>query len=298
VVQKEDEGVSVEALELNWRNRHVPTEVEMKDLLKDRMRNYRISPTHLNAFTDVMYAGPRKFYENTILKFPQAQTASSLFGDAVHATLDFVQRQKKTEAHEAIEYFVKDLGKRELSEDERALLIERGTRTLESFVGVRGENLGLENARSEVNFRGEVVVVDGVRLTGKIDRIEIDEENKLITVVDYKTGPSHGKWSKSVASLHKYRQQLCVYKLLVEGSGLFKGYRVDKGRLEFVEPDDTGAINFVEMKFDSLELERTKRLLRAVWDRIMAFDFPEVSGYAMSVYGIRDFEEFLLQNMS
>ena len=40
------------------------------------------------------------------------------------------------------------------------------------------------------------------------------------------------RWRNDVAQLHKFRQQLMAYKLLVEGSHEYANYAVDKGILE------------------------------------------------------------------
>jgi len=44
------------------------------------------------------------------------------------------------------------------------------------------------------------------------------------------------------------------YKLLVEGSSSFKNYRVEKGIIEFADPDD-GKIEQMEYAFKDAEME-------------------------------------------
>ncbi|MCL2444571.1 ATP-dependent helicase [Candidatus Saccharibacteria bacterium] len=292
--------VGVEELELNWRDRHVPVSVEMKDLLRERLEKYRISPTHLNSFVDVVYAGPRKFYENTILRFPQGISVSGVFGNCVHAALDWWQREVLkggvVGVDGVLEVFERELAKAGgLNAGEKELLQERGEFALREFYKQRGEMMAMKNIRSEVNFGTEMIALGDVILTGKVDRMEIDEEKKEIIVVDFKTGPSRTKISRSDLKTHKYLQQVYLYKLLVENSVKFRGYEVVGARLEFVEADDEGVVNFLEIyEFDKEELERCEKLLRAVWGKVMAFDFPDVSEYSEDLAGVRKFEEELI----
>jgi CRISPR/Cas system-associated exonuclease Cas4 (RecB family) len=115
-------------------------------------------------------------------------------------------------------------------------------------------------------------------------------------VVDYKTGKSYEKWS-SIAKLHKYRQQLYCYKLLVENSPAFSGYTVSKGRLEFIEPGPDGRIRTLELVYEPKELERVKKLLEAMWHHVMDLNFPDTSSYNQSLKGILEFEEYLVEEL-
>jgi hypothetical protein len=112
--------------------------------------------------------------------------------------------------------------------------------------------------------------------------------------VDYKTGKPHLKWG-SETKLHKYKQQLYCYKLLVESSHTFADYSVTKGRLEFIEPDSYGKIHSLEVTFDEKELAHIKQLMQAVWQAIHALDFPKLDGYSKDLKGTLSFEADLLE---
>lgn len=147
---------------------------------------------------------------------------------------------------------------------------------------------------AEKNFRSEGVLLGDVHMAGKIDRLEINQQARTITVVDYKTGKSYSAW-KSEPKLHKYSLQLYCYKLLIEGSHSYKGYTVTSGRLEFIEPDDDGNINNLSLQFTDTEVERVKRLLGALWQHVQALDFPATESYPATMAGIRQFEDDLIQ---
>jgi DNA helicase-2/ATP-dependent DNA helicase PcrA len=129
------------------------------------------------------------------------------------------------------------------------------------------------------------------RLTGKIDRLIINEKDKQITIIDYKTGLSYKRWQSGVIKLHKFRQQLNFYKLLIENSSRFRNYKVTHGIIEFVEPDERGQINRLELDYNQSKLEANVKLINGVWSRIQALDFPDTRTYLPSLKGIHQFEQ-------
>jgi len=144
----------------------------------------------------------------------------------------------------------------------------------------------------EHNFRHEGVFAGHAHLGGKIDKLIIDKKAKEITIVDYKTGRSHTKWTRDI-HLHKNRQQLYFYKMLVEGSHSFAGYKVVGAYLEFVEPDESGKIQELHLNFDEAECAATKKLTESIWQRIMDLDLPDTTSYSQDLKGIEDFENNL-----
>ena len=79
------------------------------------------------------------------------------------------------------------------------------------------------------------------------------------------------------------------YKLLVEGSSSFRGYTVDKGTIEFAEPDG-GEIVRVEYLYNQKDLDDFKQLITAVWQSAQNLKLPDISQYPQSLKGIRRFE--------
>ena len=67
-------------------------------------------------------------------------------------------------------------------------------------------------------------------------------------------------------------------------------------RLEFVEPDNNNRISVLELIFESTELERTRKLIGALWQHVQALNFPDVSQYDTSLNGIKQFEQDLIDN--
>jgi hypothetical protein len=124
----------------------------------------------------------------------------------------------------------------------------------------------------------------------------IDEKSRTITVIDYKVGQSYARWQAGVIKLHNFRKQLLFYKLLIESSARFRNYRVTKGIIEFVEPDEQGRIKQLELEYDEDELKMMRELIGGVWRRVQNLELPDTHSYQPSLAGIRKFEDDLRQN--
>jgi hypothetical protein len=77
----------------------------------------------------------------------------------------------------------------------------------------------------------------------------------------------------------------------------FKGYSVDKGRIEFIEPDNEGQIHTLELSFDPQETQQTLALIKAVWHHVHKLQFPDTRSYSASLSGIRNFEQDLIDEV-
>jgi DNA helicase-2/ATP-dependent DNA helicase PcrA len=296
---EDDAPTPTTELKAYWSRRHEEAlqHPDMQALLSDRLRNYQLSPTHLNAFTDLVHAGPQEFFLKTILRFPQAPRPEMQFGNAMHETLEWLQRDFQETGLLPSEKLLfstyeKRLLTKKLSERDVELYLPRGQAALKAYLEQRTSTVGIDNV-VEYNFRTEGVFLGKAHLTGKIDKLIIDKQQKTIQIVDYKTGKSHNRWTREV-KLHKYRQQLYLYKALVEGSHTYSGYTVTDAYLEFVEPDEDGVIAELHLQFNDAEYEHVKRLAEAIWLRITALQLPDISGYTQDMAGVESFENDLL----
>ncbi len=296
------EPPTIESLELNWYARHLAFtgDVKLYTLLKDRLALYQLSPTHLNTFTDLLYGGPHAFFFNILLRFPQAPSVDGQFGSAIHETLEWFQYQvdeqgKLPDKQAVISFFTHRMKAKKLPKWQLDIEVERGESALKSYLTQRG-HIFKPGDKTEVNFRNENVVIDEIRMAGKIDRLEIDTKQKTITVIDYKTGKSFSSWAND-AKLHKYKQQLYCYKLLIEHSNTYRDYTVTEGRLEFIEPNDEGKIMHLPLAFEDAELAKTRKLLQALWHAVQELQFPDTSSYPATLTGIKAFEKELLDNL-
>lgn len=275
----------------------------MSELLHDTLSTYRLSATHLCNFLDVTRGGPELFLLQNLLRFPQAMSPSAAFGSAVHATLQrahahFTATGKKRPVEDLLGDFEMSLAEYQLANDQYDYFAKKGSDVLSAFFAARYDSFS-PTQRVEQSFGGEAIVVDGARLSGAIDLIDIDEATKTIQVTDYKTGKSTASWQGRTeyekTKLHHYRQQLMFYKLLIENSRQYAGYTVTRGIIEYVEPDTSGVINRIELDYEPAELTAFTALLAGVWSRIQALDFHTATEYTATLAGIKAFEAEITQ---
>ena len=288
----------------DWSTRlSAPMSAELKDVLAPTLETYKLSITHLNNFLDVSRGGPQNFLLNNLLCFPSAKSPAASYGTAIHSVLQQLHNLLRTDhrlppTERTLHYFRTLLEAQHLPPDDFKLYLDKGTAALTAFLDAKSSDFH-DTELAELDFAHQGVVVGGARLTGKLDVADIDKNNKTIFVTDYKTGkPSHswkGASDYEKIKLHKYRQQLMFYQLLITSSRDYGNFTFTGARLQFVEPDmKTGDILSLEDTFSREELAEFARLINAVWRRITALDLPDISGYSADYKGMVQFEEDLL----
>ncbi len=290
----------VETLELAGRRESlVPKVKDEKALFQQILADYRMSVTHLSNFLDLGRGGPRYFFEQNLLYFPQAKTPSGSFGTAVHETLKKVQLHVRANDalpsdEEVEQWFALLLRSERLSPADEKHYFAKGLDVLAAYLKERGAGMRASD-EVEVNFKHEGVCLGDARIEGKIDRISFDGND--IVVTDYKTGSAVSDWDSrdayKRAKVARYRRQLLFYKLLVEGSERFRGRKASRGVIEFVEPED-GRIVTLSMEFPQEEVDRLSLLIQAVFKKIVALDLPDVSAYGHDEKEIARFEDDLI----
>lgn len=289
---------SLTAIDTLWHRRHIEPLTSLKSLITPRLERLQLSPTHLNSFTDLLYGGPEQYVLQTILRFPQAPGVSGEYGNAIHYALERYQTKVSNGSKPTIEAVISDfdtnLDKRYIPAEQIQNIRAKGHFALRHYIEQRS-SMFEKNALVEVPFAQEGVTIGNARLTGKIDRIEVDSRNKTVHIIDFKTGTSHRKWEKEVKLL-KYKQQLYFYKILIERSSSWSGYKVEGARLEFVEPDLKGEVAPpLELIFKDKEEADIKELIQAVWECITTLQLPDTSPFEPDYNGIMAFTESLIR---
>ncbi len=268
-------------------------------ILAELVKDYRMSVTHLNNFLNVAIGGPTAFLEQNLLRFPQAMGPSSAFGSAMHKAIELFYRElhktgKVPTEKKLVVFFVESIEKERMMKSERSHFKTHGEEALKVWWQQRGKNAKISEL-SEVDFRSQGVVVDEVQLTGKIDKMH--EEDGVVHVVDFKTGKAKYDWdgkdAREKITLYNYKRQLIFYKILVEGSHEYAGKSVSEGTLEFLEPV-AGKIETLTSPISDSDVDRLKKLIIAVHNRIIKLDFPDIEEYSKDLDGIIAFEEALL----
>ncbi|MFZ2494144.1 MAG: PD-(D/E)XK nuclease family protein, partial [Candidatus Saccharimonadales bacterium] len=230
--------------------------------------------------------------------FPQAMSPSAAYGSAIHVVLQrahahLTSTGKRRPVEDILHDYEELLTRHQLSETEFAKQLQRGTTTLNDFLRQRYDSFA-PSQLVEQSFATESIMIDEALITGAIDLIDIDTDEKTIFITDYKTGKSARSWRGITdyerIKLHHYEQQLIMYKLLVEHSRHFAGYTVTGARIEFVEPDEKGEIITLDYDYDEAKIKQFRHLLHAVWTRIQSLNFDGNPVYTLDYQGILDFE--------
>ncbi len=267
---------------------------ELKTLIYDRISNYSLSPTDLNTFIDIRNAGPKDFLKSAVLGYVTPIKPRQDYGIAIHASLEWLQKSYSSSGRlptlkQLLEQFESSLIKRRLLANDFKLLKEQGIDALTNYYR---ENKASLSEKDMGEYKSEGLVIGGLRIGGKIDKLIIDNDQKQITIVDYKTGKSKAKWNAS-PRMYLNSHQLYFYKLLIEKSTKFKNYKVVGGRLEFVEPEAKNSL-VLPLEYTDTDQERLIKLIEAVWAHINILNFPDVSAYPVSLTGIKKFEQDLI----
>ena len=126
----------------------------------------------------------------------------------------------------------------------------------------------------ERNIKG--VVVNGVPLKGKLDKLEFDGKN--VNVVDYKTGNIDYALPKMKGPGEKdpiggdYWRQAVFYKILVDNYDQ-KDWKVISTEFDFVEPDKKKNYRKEKIVISPADTETVKQQIVEVWNKIQAKDF-------------------------
>ncbi|MBR3164199.1 ATP-dependent helicase [Candidatus Saccharibacteria bacterium] len=257
-----------------WLALYMPDNATRKNLLRPSVERYKISPTHLNTFLDLTYGdGPISFLQRYLIGVPSPESFSLYYGKFIHEVMDEFNRENLKNT-EVLPRYLEKVRSADLDDANREDLIKRGTAELPKFIAAKGDFLRSVKAESEYNFNHETITMDDVVLTGKIDRIEIDDAAKTIVVSDFKTGSPKTKWEDSILS---YKIQLYFYKFLVENSHKFRNYRVISGRLDYIPADDYDQIVSLPLKFTDKDANDIKHLIKTVFHHIKTLDFPDTS---------------------
>ena len=284
-----------------WNAGHAkPFVADEKALLEPVLEKYCLSITHLHNFLNVADAGPVAFLEKNLLRFPEPITPANAFGSAVHETIKRVYGYVATAGtlppeKEILAWFKKCLADERLNKNDFGRMLSRGEKALPKFFEAKRDIFSAADI-IERDFGDQGVVIGDVPLTGKIDRMVI--QKKEIVVCDFKTSKPLASWEPSDVyekiKAWQYRGQLIFYKMLIEHSREFGGrFSVPQGIIQFVEPAH-GRISHLEMPIEAHEVERLTALVQAVYKKIRALDFPDISRYSKDIRGIRSFEDDLL----
>lgn len=302
--QKVDLLHTIKTLEKNILPKVGPIAIDERSVLQPLLDNYIMSVTHLNNFLDVQKGGPYHFFEQNFLRFPQAKSSGMSYGTAMHETMQEIYNQfKKTGLKPTFakvkEIFKENMEREPVSEQEMNQLIEQGNNAWKVYMEKASGRFD-KSHWIETDFKTQNVMVENVQITGKIDKVVPNEQDKILEVYDFKTGKSQKSWDQieqnKKIQMHNYKRQLVFYKLLVENSRDFHLYRVNNGYLEFLSPSSGDEMIILPYTITGEDVDRLKKLIKAVYNKIQQLDFPDINGYEPTMDGMLQFEDDLIND--
>ncbi len=235
------------------------------ELLRQILTERGFSATSLNNYL----RSPWDYFYRNVLRIPQVQPAHMQYGTAVHNVLEYMTHKHTMSGDFPLDTEVKSKLEQELNR--LPLTVEEYVRLLEKGLGeifvykTHLEATLPKNTKEEFSLK--VVLPTGIQklpeliLTGKLDRIDLDEEGYAVRVVDYKTGKP--KTRNMIEGNTKdadggYKRQLVFYALLLS---LYddERYSCHEGSLSFVQADTKGDIHEESFTITDEEVDLLKK---------------------------------------
>lgn len=272
--------------------------LEQKDekaLLKPRLETYSLNVSNLINFLDVAKGGPQYFKERNLLRLPEAKTASSAMGTAVHAALQESQLLHNTNRYDFAtvqKVFDDKLREEGLPEIEYKRKLSEGRRLLKHFIET-------EAWEFQKGAKPEYVVSDvyiaKARLSGKLDLVDMTGEDTIVQ--DYKTGRALSSLSAASGDegmkAWRHKIQLTFYALLLDIDPAIHAKGETICQMVYVESDKKSKL-VLEYRPTKDDLTRLGTLVTTVWDKIQKLDLPDTSAYSHDLKGILAFEDDLI----
>jgi DNA helicase-2/ATP-dependent DNA helicase PcrA len=224
---------------------------------------------------------PLEFYFRNLLRIPSPRYEAAEFGSAIHYALQnlFEKMQANDNRFPDKEIFITDFGwymhrhRESFTREQFERRMEYGFEVLSNYYD-KYLNSWNRIVAVERNIRN--VVVAGVPLKGKLDKLEFD--GKLVNVVDYKTGDIEKAKSKLQPPNDKepnggdYWRQAVFYKILVDNYES-RGWQAISTEFDFVEPDKKKTYHKVKLVISPADITTVTQQIVTVWQRIRDRDF-------------------------
>jgi DNA helicase-2/ATP-dependent DNA helicase PcrA len=277
---KEDE---IEKLKLKFIPRDDFVITQEAEYIDSLLKDYKLSITHLNNYLEC----PRKFFYQNLLRVPSAKNKHACFGTAVHEALFdlFVhlktvngQRSKVNGLELLLERFEEHLKEENLPEQEYTDSLGVGTKALTEYYEQYKIQF-ITQTELEYDFSSKGVNLNGIVLTGKLDKIEIlDPVTKSVNVVDYKTGNPNSK-AQSLNPGGDYHRQIVFYQLLCDQgykSGQFP-YTMQSGEIDFIQPGYGNKFIKKKIEVRNEDLDHLKEEIASMYTAVKEHKFDKTS---------------------
>ncbi len=264
--------------------------------------DFVISISAILSFIDVCNSTPAQFLESYILRYPRSTSKQASYGNSMHAALNFVnielkKNNKIPDLSEIFKAYEKELNRQPLTPLERELYLEKGRANLANYMQWHSDGFSKYDL-SEYNMASANLYINSFKVSGSLDRVVFDFDDKSINVIDYKTGKPFDAFLKGSPSTKlksfKYKLQLTFYRYLLEHHPNYKSkYKFGKSYLHFLDAknDVESVLAYVPTEND---MQFLLQIIEAVTSKIKNMEFPDVSEYEKSYFGVRQFVDDLI----
>jgi len=254
------------------------------DFIDRILEKFVMNVTALNNYLQC----PLNFYFNNLIRVPSGKSEATEFGSSVHFALQrlFEKMQANNNQFYDKAEFVGDFNwymsrhRESFTREQFARRMEYGDKVLtnyyDKYINTFNKVVAIERNISNV-------VVKGVPIKGKLDKLEFD--GKMVNVVDYKSGD----YEKAKAKLKppndndpdggSYWRQAVFYKILVDNYGQ-KDWQVISSEFDFIEPDKKKEYQRAKVVIQPQDLTTVTEQIVHVWDKIQQRDFYTGCGKA------------------
>ncbi|MBA4140471.1 MAG: ATP-dependent helicase [Segetibacter sp.] len=237
-----DENKQAEFAALQFNKELLP-EIEKieEDFVSKLLDKFVMNVTALNNYLSC----PLNFYFNNLVRVPSGKSEATEFGSAIHFALQrlFEKMQENNNTFPSCQEFISDFDwymhrhRESFTKEQFNRRIEYGNEVLTNYY-----NKYIDNWNKIIIVERNIknVVVNGIPLKGKLDKLEF--EGKLVNVVDYKSGDADRALPKLQGPNEKepdggsYWRQAVFYKILVDNLR-GKKWKVISTEFDFIEPD-------------------------------------------------------------
>jgi DNA helicase II / ATP-dependent DNA helicase PcrA len=273
-----DENILTEFQTLIFTSEQAPEIAKIEEeYINAILEKFVMNVSALNNFLKC----PLEFYFKNLLRIPSPKNDSLEFGSAVHDALDklFKDMQNNNEQFSSKEIFIENFKKymfrhrESFTKEQFDRRLEYGETVLTNYYDkyVKEWNKIVAVERTIKN-----VVVNGVPLKGKLDKLEFN--GKDANVVDYKTGdPDKAKDKLQQPNDDNknggdYWRQAVFYKILVDNYTI-KKWNVVSTEFDFIEPDKKKIYRKNKLVISPEDITTVKQQITTSWEKIQSHDF-------------------------
>jgi DNA helicase II / ATP-dependent DNA helicase PcrA len=249
-----------------------------EDLIGRLLEKFVMNVTALNNYLKC----PLEFYFKNLIRIPSPKNEATEFGSAVHHALEKLFRKMQDEKKDSFsskEDFIADFEwymhrhRESFTKEQFDRRLEYGHEVLSNYYDKYILQFN-KIVAIERNIRN--VVVKGVPLKGKLDKLEFD--GKSVNVVDYKTGDPDKAIPKLKGPSDKdpnggdYWRQAVFYKILVDNYGQ-KDWKVVSSEFDFIEPDKKKNYRKEKLIITPADITTVTQQISTAWEKIQNREF-------------------------